>query len=115
MKPKPQNQKRNDQQSHNHQRVQKAQGAKSRQDHITNIHKQTQDNTLIPITNLSGRAAPAMPNANPTSPHKKAANAVLKAGIGLAKADAEFLEDARDKLLLCEVAVAARDGQIPDV
>jgi hypothetical protein len=37
----------NDQQPHNHQQVQKAQGAKSRQDHITitNIHKQTQGNT----------------------------------------------------------------------
>jgi hypothetical protein len=40
MKPKPQNRKRNDQQPHNHRQ---AQGAKSRQDHITvtNIHKQT--------------------------------------------------------------------------
>jgi hypothetical protein len=56
-----------------------------------------------------------MPNANPASPHKEAANAVLKTSIGIANADAEFLEDARDKLLLGEEAVAARDGQIPDV
>jgi hypothetical protein len=56
-----------------------------------------------------------MPNANLTSPHKNAANAVLKGGIGLAKADVEFPEDARDKLLLCEEAVSARGGQILDV
>jgi hypothetical protein len=116
-KPKPQNQNRNDQQPHNHQQVQKAQGAKCRQDHITitNIHKQTQDKTLIPITNLSGGAAPAVPNANPTSPHKKAANAMLEAGICLAEAHAEFSENARDKLLLCEEVVSARDGQVSDV
>jgi hypothetical protein len=50
-----------------------------------------------------------MPNANPASPHKKAANAVLKASIGLAKAGAEFPKDTRDELLLGEEAVAARD------
>jgi hypothetical protein len=117
MKPKPQNQKRNGQQTQNHRQEQKAQGAKSRQDHITvtDILKQTQDKTLIPITNLSGGAAPAMPNANPASPHKKAAIAVLKVSIGLAKADAEIPEDARDEVLLGEETVAARDSQIPDV
>jgi hypothetical protein len=46
-----------------------------------------------------------MPSANLTSPHKEAANAVLKASVGLAKADAEFPEDARDKLLIGEDAV----------
>jgi hypothetical protein len=35
-----------------------------------------------------------MPEANPASPHKKAADAVLKASISLAKTDTEFLEDA---------------------
>jgi hypothetical protein len=35
-----------------------------------------------------------MPEANPAGPHKKAADAMLKAGIGLAKANAEFPEDA---------------------
>jgi hypothetical protein len=111
------NQKRNDQQPHNHQSVQKSQGTKSRHCHITitNIHKQTQDKTLIPIADLCGGAAPAMPNANPASPHKEAANAVLKAGVGLAEADAEFPEDARDELLFGEEAVSTRDGQIPDV
>jgi hypothetical protein len=38
-----------------------------------------------------------MPNANPTSPHKKTAHTMLKAGIGLAEADAEFPEDARNE------------------
>jgi hypothetical protein len=114
---KPQNKNRNDQQPHHHQQAQKAQGAKSRQDHITitNIHKQTQDKTLIRITNLSGGAAPAVPNAKPTSPHKKTANAMLEAGICLAEAHAEFSENARDKLLLCEEAVSARDGQVSNV
>jgi hypothetical protein len=46
-----------------------------------------------------------MPNPNPASPHKEAANAVLKASVGLAKADAEFPDDARDELLLGEEAV----------
>jgi hypothetical protein len=59
------NQKRNDQQPHDHQSVQKARGTKSRHCHITitNIHKQTQDETLIPIADICGGAAPAMPNA----------------------------------------------------
>jgi hypothetical protein len=93
------------------------QGTKSRHCHITitNIHTQTQDKTLIPIADLCGGAAPAMPNANPASPHKEAANAVLKAGVGLAEADAEFPEGARDELLFGEEAVAARDGQVADV
>jgi hypothetical protein len=84
-KPKPQDQNRNDQQPHNHQQVQKA-GAKIIQGHITitNIHKQRQDNALIKITILNGGAASAMSNGNPTSPHKKAADVVLKAGVGLA-------------------------------
>jgi hypothetical protein len=56
-----------------------------------------------------------MPNANPASPHKKAAHAVLKASIGLAKAGAEFPKDTRDELLLGEEAVAAQDSPIPDV
>jgi hypothetical protein len=54
-----------------------------------------------------------MPSANLTSPHKEAANAVLKASVGLAKADAEFPEDAQDKLLIGEDAVAARNRQFP--
>jgi hypothetical protein len=54
----------------------------------TSIHKQAQDKTPFPITNLSGGAAQAVPDANPTSPHKKAANALLKASIDLAKANA---------------------------
>jgi hypothetical protein len=56
-----------------------------------------------------------MPNANPASPYKKAANAVLKASIGLAKADTEFPEDAGDTLLLGEEAVAVRNSEGPDV
>jgi hypothetical protein len=60
----------------------------------TDIHKQAQDKTLFTITDLSSGAALAMPDANPAGPHKKAADAVLKASIGLAKANAEFLEDA---------------------
>jgi hypothetical protein len=50
-----------------------------------------------------------MPNANPASPHKEAAKAVLKAGVGLAQA--EFPEDARDELLFGEEAVSTRDSQ----
>jgi hypothetical protein len=37
----------------------------------TNIHKQEQGNTLIPITDLSSGAALAMPVENPPGPHKK--------------------------------------------
>jgi hypothetical protein len=74
----------------------------------TDIHKQAQDKTLFPITDLSGGAALAMPEAHPAGPYKKAADAVLKASIGLAKADAEFPEDAWDKLLLGEEAVATQ-------
>jgi hypothetical protein len=56
-----------------------------------------------------------MPNANPASPHKEATNAMLKAGVCLAQADAEFLEDPRDELLFGEEAVSTQDSQIPDV
>jgi hypothetical protein len=105
MKPKPQNRKGNDQQPRNHQQVRKAQRAKqkskaqsnqSRQDHITDtgIHKQAQDKTRIPITDLGGGAALAMPEANLASPRKKAADAMLKASIGLAKANAEHSKNA---------------------
>jgi hypothetical protein len=56
----------------------------------TSFHKQA----LIPITDLSSGAASAMPEASPASPHKKPCDAVLKASIGLAKANVEFPEDA---------------------
>jgi hypothetical protein len=54
-----------------------------------------------------------MPEANPVSSHNKAADAVLKAGIGLAKA--KFSEDAQDELLLGEEAGATRYSQVPNV
>jgi hypothetical protein len=122
MMPKPQNRKRNDQQPRNHQQVRKAQRAKHK---VTKADKTTPP-TLIstnrhktqhksPITDLSCGAALAMPEANPASPHKQAADAVLKASIGLAKADAEFPEDARDELLLGEEAVAKGYCQVPNV
>jgi hypothetical protein len=40
---------------------------------------------------------------------------MLEAGSCLAEAHAEFSEIARDNLLLCEEAAAARNRQIPDV
>jgi hypothetical protein len=81
----------------------------------TNIHERAQGKTLIPITDLSGGAALARPEAHPTGLHKEATDAVLKASVGHSKTNAEFPEDARDKLLLSEKAVPTRYGQVPDV
>jgi hypothetical protein len=54
--------------------------------------------------------------ADPAIPRKEATNSMLKTSIGLAKADAELLEDARDEQLLGEdpPSVPTRDGQVPD-
>jgi hypothetical protein len=102
-KPKPHNRIRNDQQLRTHNQVHKARRARRKATEAdkhkhhatdTNIHKQAQCKALIPITDLSGGAPLAMPEAKPAGPHKKADDAVLKASTGLAKGNAEFPEDA---------------------
>jgi hypothetical protein len=81
----------------------------------TDIHKQAHGKTPIPITDLSGGADLTMPEVILAGPHKNAPDVVLMASIGLAMANTELPENARDELLLGEEAVAMRYSQAADM
>jgi hypothetical protein len=66
---------------------------------------------LIRVSDLCIGAARAVPKGDPASLQKEATNSMLKTSIGVAKADAERLEDAGDEQLRDEEPGVSREMQ----